>query len=82
LSTRTRNITAEELLRMPSDGSKTSGVLAQERSNWRLLGQGAGIHWPALDEDISVENLLADRASGDSQRSLKRWLSQRTPSGS
>lgn len=50
---------------------------SEERSNWRLIGQGAGIHWPALDEDVSVENLLAGRASGESQRSLKRWLSQR-----
>jgi hypothetical protein len=29
--------------------------------NWRLIGGGVGIHWPHLDEDISVENLLADR---------------------
>ena len=51
-----------------------------ERSNWRLVGQRLGIHWPALDEDISVENRLAGRASGESQRSLKRWLSQRASS--
>jgi hypothetical protein len=51
----------------------------EERSNWRLIGGGVGIHWPALDEDISVENLLAGRASGESQRSLKRWLEQRGP---
>ena len=25
----------------------------EERGNWRLLGQGMGIHWPDLDEDIS-----------------------------
>jgi len=31
---------------------------------WRLIGQGNGVHWSALDEDISVENLLAGRASG------------------
>jgi hypothetical protein len=53
----------------------------EERSNWRLVGQGVGIHWPELDEDISVENLLAGRASGESQRSLKQWLSQRASSG-
>jgi hypothetical protein len=33
---------------------------AKERKNWRLIGQGEGIHWPDLDEDISVYNLLAD----------------------
>lgn len=30
----------------------------RERRNWRLLGPGIGIHWPDLDEDISVEGLL------------------------
>lgn len=50
---------------------------SRERSRWRLIGGGAGIHWPDLDEDISVEGLLAGRASGESQRSLKRWLEDR-----
>jgi hypothetical protein len=35
------------------------------------------MHWPDLDEDISVENLLAGKPSGESQRSLKRWLEDR-----
>jgi len=30
----------------------------EQRRNWRLVGRGVGIHWPDLDEDISVENLL------------------------
>ena len=50
----------------------------QERENWRLIADGVGIHWPDLDEDISVEDLLAGRPSGESQRSFKRWLEQRT----
>lgn len=50
----------------------------EERSNWRLISGGEGIHWPDLDEDISVENLLAGKISGESQRSFKRWLEQRT----
>ena len=50
---------------------------AQERSHWRLIGRGEGIHWPDLDEDISVENLLAGSPSGESQRSFKRWLERR-----
>jgi hypothetical protein len=45
-----------------------------ERSNWRLIGGGGGIHWPELDEDISVESLLKGRQSGESQESLRRWL--------
>jgi hypothetical protein len=48
-----------------------------EREKWRLIGRGDGIHWPELDEDISVEGLLAGHHSGESQRSLKRWLESR-----
>ncbi len=49
-----------------------------ERANWRLIGKGQGIHWPDLDEDISVENLLVGRPSNESQNSLQRWLEART----
>jgi hypothetical protein len=49
----------------------------EERKNWRLIGNGSGIHWHDLDEDISVENLLAGKQSGESQASFKKWLSQR-----
>lgn len=48
-----------------------------ERNNWRLIGKGYGIHWEDLDEDISVEGLLAGKPSGESQTSLKRWLTSR-----
>ncbi len=48
-----------------------------ERDNWRLIGRGQGIHWNDLDEDISVEGLLAGKASGESQDSFKRWLKSR-----
>src|SRR5438552_1407861 len=51
---------------------------AKERAHWRLIGQGHGIHWPDLDEDISVENLLRGQPSGESQRSLQRWLEGRS----
>jgi hypothetical protein len=49
-----------------------------ERNNWRLIGQGEGIHWPDLDEDVSVENLLLGRPSGESQRSFAQWLEKRS----
>ena len=52
-----------------------------ERDNWRLIGQGEGVHWGDLDEDISVEGLLAGRASGESQSSLDRWLQARRQTG-
>ena len=48
-----------------------------ERSHWRFIGDGEGIHWPDLDEDISIEGLLAGRRSGESQRSLGKWLDNR-----
>jgi hypothetical protein len=31
---------------------------AEQRRNWRFIGQGQGIHWPDVDEDISVASLL------------------------
>jgi hypothetical protein len=49
----------------------------EERQSWRLIGRGDGIHWPDLDEDLSVEGLLAGRPSGESQQSLAKWLKAR-----
>lgn len=48
-----------------------------ERNNWELHAGSRHIHWADLDEDISVEGLLAGRRSGESQASLKRWLGAR-----
>ena len=39
---------------------------AEERRNWRLIGHGEGIHWPDVDEDISILGLLS--GGGDSRR--------------
>lgn len=50
---------------------------AKERNNWRLIGKGQGIHWEDIDEDISVEGLIAGRPSGESQISFRKWLKQR-----
>jgi hypothetical protein len=49
----------------------------KERANCRLIGSGEGFHWPDLDEDVSVEALLAGRPSAESAASLKRWLASR-----
>lgn len=48
-----------------------------ERKNWRLIGKGQGIHWIALDEDVSVEGLLTGKPSGESQLSFRKWLTAR-----
>lgn len=84
-------VTDEALTVELSDGRTISVPLAwyprllhattKERANWRLIGKGQGIHWDDLDEDISVENLLAGRRSGESQASLKRWLEGRRKVG-
>jgi hypothetical protein len=49
----------------------------KERENWCLIGQGAGIHWEELDEDISLLGLLEGKPSGESQSSFQRWLAAR-----
>ena len=50
---------------------------AAERGEWRLIGKGEGIHWDTLDEDVSIESLLAGKPSGESQASFKKWLEGR-----
>ena len=49
----------------------------RERQRWELIGPGLGIHWPALDEDISVDGLLRGLPSGESDASFKHWLESR-----
>lgn len=53
---------------------------ATEKNNWRPVGRGQGIHWPDLDEDVSIEGLLAGRRSGESPQSLAKWLKGRQKS--
>ena len=82
------NVIADTLAVDLSDGRSISVPLAwfprllhgtpEERNNWRFIGGGVGVHWPDLDEDISVENLLAGKPSGESQSSFKRWLEKRS----
>jgi hypothetical protein len=79
-------VTEDELTFRLSDGRSISAPLAwfprllhgttEERSHWEI-GSGIGVHWPDLDEDISVEGMLLGRPSGESQKSLQRWLDSR-----
>lgn len=83
----TITVTEDTLTVELSDGRSLSVLLAwfprlvhatpTERKSWRLIGRGQGIHWDTLDEDISVEGLLAGKPSGESQALLKKWLSAR-----
>lgn len=80
-------ITDDALVIDLSDGRTISVPLAwyprllqgthEERNNWHFIGDGTGIHWPELDEDISIENLLIGKQSGESQNSFMRWLEKR-----
>lgn len=48
-----------------------------ERQNLRVIGKGQGLHWPDLDEDISVASVLQGKPSMEDDASLKRWLDGR-----
>jgi hypothetical protein len=81
-------LTADALVVDLADGRTVSAPLAwyprllhgslEERAHHRFIGDGEGIHWPDLDEDISVENILAGRASGEGSKSFQRWLEARS----
>jgi hypothetical protein len=61
-------VTEESLHVVLADGRELTAPLvwfprlleatSEQRREWRLVGRGQGIHWPAVDEDISVESLL------------------------
>jgi hypothetical protein len=80
-------VTGDTLTVDLSDGRTLSVPLAwyprlvhatqEERTSWRLIGRGDGIHWSELDEDISIEGLIAGKPSGESQASLARWIEAR-----
>ena len=81
-------VTEDSLIVDLSDGRSITVPLAwyprlvygrpEERNNWRWIGDREGIHWPDLDEDVSVENLILGQPSGESQDSFRRWLEKRT----
>lgn len=61
--------TDEALLRVTlADGRELAAPLewfprlrdatSEQRGHWRFIGRGQGIHWPDVDEDISVASLL------------------------
>jgi Protein of unknown function (DUF2442) len=80
-------VTDDTLIVDLSDGRTISAPLAwyprllhgttAERSKHEFIGGGEGIHWPELDEDISVEGVLAGRPSGESNKSFGEWLASR-----
>ncbi|MCQ8103778.1 DUF2442 domain-containing protein [Methylomonas sp. SURF-2] len=67
------NCTDQELIVFLADGRNISVPLvwfprlvkadAQQRTDYEILGDGEGIHWPQIDEDISVFGLIAGKPS-------------------
>jgi len=61
-------VTTDSLHVILADGRELTAPLAwfprllnaqsEQRQYWRLIGRGQGIHWPEIDEDISVASLL------------------------
>jgi len=47
---------------------------ATERSNWRFIASGEGIHWTDLTKTLSVEGLLHGQQSRERLASLEKWL--------
>lgn len=50
----------------------------EERRDFQIIGGGRGIHWPSLDEDISVAALLNGQRSAESASSIAAWLRSKT----
>lgn len=78
----------EDRLRVELDDGRTISVplswyprllhaTRKERDNHRLIGNGEGINWPDVDEDIRVGDIIAGRRSQESQASLEKWLESR-----
>jgi hypothetical protein len=82
---RSARVTDDALIVELEDGRKVSTPLvwyprllygtARERTNFEI-GE-YGIHWPDLDEDLSIKSMLLGNKSGESQSSLERWLESR-----
>lgn len=84
-------VTDAALVVQLSDGRQISVPLAfyprlmhgtpAERARWELIGRGTGIHWPDLDEDISVESVCFGWPSQEGRASLAQWLATRKQAG-
>ena len=81
------SVTSDALIATLTDGRAISVPLdwyprllhgtPAEREHWELSAGGQHIHWPDLDEDLSVEGLLAGQPSQENPKSLGRWLEAR-----
>ena len=84
-------VTSSALTIELSDGRSISAPLvwyprllnasSKEINNWELIGEGHGIHWPDLDEDLNMAGIIQGRPSYESQKSFQRWLVERKNKG-
>ncbi|MFQ6093048.1 MAG: DUF2442 domain-containing protein [bacterium] len=51
--------------------------MQEERAHFQIIGGGSLIHWPDLDEDLSVAGIVTGRRSGQTPESLNKWLAAR-----
>lgn len=80
-------VTEDELVVSLVDGRRVAAPIAwyprllhgseEERNQHELIGRGTGIHWPLLDEDLSISGILRGNPSMESEESLQRWLDAR-----
>lgn len=62
------DVTSEVIIAKFSDGRSVSVPLAwswrlsdatpEQRANWEIIGNGQGVHWPEIDEDLSASGML------------------------
>jgi len=81
------SVTDELLTVELSDGRKISVPTAwyprlahgtpSERRKWTLSYSGEGLHWEALDEDISIKSLIAGLPSSENPSMIKKWMQTR-----
>lgn len=84
---RSVQVTEEALIVELADGRTISVPLAwyprlwygtsKERENFEIIGEGEYIHWPDLDEDLSVIGILTGRKPKENPDSFKKWLAAR-----
>ena len=80
---------SEETLRVELSDGRTLSVptgwyprityaTEEKRGDWTTIDGGRGIHWPELDEDVSLQGLLGGRGSKEGQLSFWLWVETRS----
>ena len=78
----TAHLTDGRVISVPLAWSwRLSDATPSQRANWKLIGNGSGVHWPDVDEDISAEGMLngipARRPSSVQSKGLSKASAKR-----